>query len=713
MKKLLLLLVFVAMAAFNVSAQFECNQNYSNFLDADGEAELPIIDLVPNIEFMLTQGEVTYYVYPFATGTVNSASDVIQLTCENRGLPTFIVELTSGGDLLDNCFGTLIITSPNGGCPGDNPDICGENPDCLKLLSGYFIADETVAEIFATDIALCENALGCNGNYSIAYGLASDGPSLSFSNSISSADATQYKNPITIFYTDASTTVFLQSYLYVWANAECILKATYRPFYELDLTEEAQITPDNFMVGEIQCDQVGLALTGINDPEPISYSTSITVNCDHLGQRKVWVRNLLTGYTVPKVIEIRDPLEACGTVLGPGDRLVNYTKGIQGLFFGTEIEVNGILLPRHPGGIGWILNENDLLDGQNTLNFNSSYQALNGVSTLDIVLGQKIILFDEYDHPRESVLFDVDQSGYNGINDLITMREIILGINDGMDLPYAYFFNNSYTFPSNFNPFDFENTFTEFTFDKDDFETVDLSFEAYKVGDLNETAAPGFKAEKTTETRSAGPAYLVTDMIVEVGQEFTFELKYESEIKFKGLLAALIGDGLKFTELEHTSPQVNFNIINDNEIRILYGNPNAIAELDEITFTITAIASKAGELVDLLGLKSGFPQEIVGEGNIVIPVEDLGIITISSVNIEGVDSQINVFPNPANNNVTLSSENAELKNVIIIDAIGRTVMTRNLSSNKETLDIVNLANGLYHIKITTESGVQAATFIKE
>jgi hypothetical protein len=137
MKKLLLLLVFVALTVFNVSAQLDCNQNYSNILDADGEAELPIIDLVPNIEFMLTQGEVTYYVYPFATGTVNSASDVIQLTCENRGLPTFIVELTSGGSLLENCFGTLVITSPNNGCPGDNPDICSPNPDCLKLISGY------------------------------------------------------------------------------------------------------------------------------------------------------------------------------------------------------------------------------------------------------------------------------------------------------------------------------------------------------------------------------------------------------------------------------------------------------------------------------------------------------------------------------------------------------------------------------------------------
>lgn len=193
MKKLLLSFVLFTLTVINVSAQFDCNQNYSNSLDANGEAQLPIIELVPNIEFMLTQGTVTYYVYPFATGTVNSSDDLIQLTCENRGLPTFIVELTSGGALLENCFGTLVITSPNGGCPGGNPDICEEDSDCSKITSGYYIVGTDVTEIFATDIALCEDALGCDGTYSIAYGLASDGPSLIFSNSVSSVDATQYK----------------------------------------------------------------------------------------------------------------------------------------------------------------------------------------------------------------------------------------------------------------------------------------------------------------------------------------------------------------------------------------------------------------------------------------------------------------------------------------------------------------------------------------
>lgn len=714
MKKLLLSFVLFALAIFNLSAQFDCNQNYSTTLDADGEAEMAIIDLVPNIEFMLTQGTVTYYVYPFATGTVSSASDMVSLSCENRGLPTFIVELTDGGgSLLDNCFGNLVITSPNGGCAGGNPDICEDNSDCTKVISGYSIIGTPVTDIFATDIALCEDAFGCDGFYSIAYGYASDGPSLNFTNSISSADATQYKNPITIFYTDASTTVFIQSYIYVWENAECILKADYETVYELDLTGETQITPENFLSGDEMCDSVVIAMTELDADEPNNFQYIVNLDCDDLGEKRVWVRHTETGFTLSKIIQIIDPLEACGTILGAGDRLVYYTQGLQGLFFDTDIMVNGINLPRHPGGTGWILNEADLVDGENTMFFNSSSESLNGISTLDIVLGQKIILFDEYDDPKESVVFDVDQSGYNGLGDLITLREVILGIDDGSSLPYAYFFNNSYTFPSDFDPFDFENNFTEFTFDKADFATVDLSFEALKVGDVNGNAIPGLKEDDDTETRSAGPAYLVTDMEVEAGQEFVFELKYESDTKFKGLLAALIGDGLEFLNLEHDSPKVDYNVLNGSEIRILYGNENAIAEIDQITFTITAKASKAGALVDLLGLKSGFPQEVVGEGNIVIPVEDIELITTSSVNISGISAEVKVFPNPAHNNITLATEDTELKMVTVMAALGRVVLTKNIQGRKVSLDVNNLSKGLYHMTITTDGGLQATTFIKE
>lgn len=711
MKKLLLSFALAFIGFVSISAQLDCNQNYSNMLDAEGEAELAIIDLVSNIEFMLTQGTVSYYVFPSTFGTVTSSSDVISLTCENRGLPSFVVEVTSGGNLIENCSGTLVITSPNGGCEGSNPDICGEDGDCLKIISGYFIADESVQDIFAIDLALCEDAMGC-GSYSIAYGLASDGANLDFANSISSEDATEYKNPITIFYTDAASTVFLQSYLYVWQNAECILTSSYKTTYELDLTAEAQITPDNFLTGNNTCESVVLALTGINDPEPINFVSSITVNCDNIGERIVWVRNSETGYTLSRVVQILDPLEACGTVLGPGDRLVNYTEGIYGLFFDTEIELNGQLLPRHPGGIGWILNEDDLTSGTNTLHFLSTEFSLNGISTLDLVLGMRMILLDDYDDPIKPVLFDIDQSGYVGINDLITHRELILGINAGVGLPNAYFFNNSYVFPSDFNHFDFENTFTEYSFEADDFETVDFSFLARKVGDVNGTAVPGFQKENQSEVRSTS-VYSVTDMEVESGEEFTFEFSYESEAKVVGLLAALVSNGVEFLDWSADFEQVDANINNTNEIRLSYLSNAFEPELNKVVFTITAKATQSGKLIDMLALKSGFPQEVVDEDENVVTIDDLTTTIVLAVANGQDELNIVLYPNPVSNLIQLKSENLNVKEVQIYDMNGQKVYGQSSGDFSKSIDVQDYKNGMYILNVITDRGTEKVSFIKQ
>jgi hypothetical protein len=714
MKILLLSLILFFTASWNLAyCQIECNENYTAVLDENGETELLISDLVPNIEFILTQGTVTYYFFPFSTGTISSSDDVILLSCENQGFPAYIIEVTADGELVDNCSGQLVITSPNGGCAEDNPGICGDEPDCVKVMNGYVLYNG-VMDIFAVDIALCEDAMGCDGTYSIAYGLVIDGLSLTYTNSVSSEDASEYKNPITIRYISTDTTAYIQSYLYIWENAECILKANYRTLYELDITAEAQITPENLVVDMGICDPVVIAMTELDGDQPDDFQDLINVDCDDLGEKKIWIRNPETGYTLSKEVQIIDPLESCGSGLGPGDRLVNYTEGIQGLFFNTNIELNGDILPRHPGGIGWIINENDLSDGENTINFVTDEFNLNGISTLDLVLGLKIILNDEYDNPRESVLFDIDESGYNGIGDAITIREIILGQNNGDNYSDAFFFNNSYVFPSDFDPFDFENTYTSYSFDKADFMTTDFSFTARKVGDLNMNAIPGFTDKKDiSDVRSATPTYLVDDMTIAAGEIFTFELRYESEVKFKGLLAALVGDGIEFLELVDPIVGVQSNIINDNEIRISYLNQFAEAELDNIAFKIRATTTKSGELVDLLGLKSGFPQEVVDENNEIIVVENISTTNISSVNISGDATTVNVFPNPAENYIRITADGDVIEYVIIIDALGRRVLSQSWDSNHVLLDIRTLTKGMYHMTISTAGGLEAATFIKE
>lgn len=69
----------------------------------------------------------------------------------------------------------------------------------------------------------------------------------------------------------------------------------------------------------------------------------------------------------------------------------------------------------------------------------------------------------------------------------------------------------------------------------------------------------------------------------------------------------------------------------------------------------------------------------------------------SCTNIDEVENVISIYPNPASNNITIV--NAENANVEIINALGQVVYTNENISSNHTIDISNLSNGTYFVKI--------------
>lgn len=715
MKNFLLIFSFTLVLFGQVtSAQVECEDGLSVELGADGEAFLPISDLVPNIEFLLTQGAVSYFVFPQTTGGITSSDDLIALSCENRGVPYFVIELVSGGDLIDNCGGQLDVTSPNGGCGGSGSGVCeGPFANCLSAIAGFSYGQGASDEIFATDIALCEDELACDGVYQVAYGTVSNAANLTFTASVNTEDAEDYKNPVVLSYTIGGSVSYTQTYVYVWDNAECILLASYNSTFTLESSAELTITPESLW-SDVDCGELyAVALTEIGGDEPSTYTSSITVTCDDIGVHTVWVQNLETGFVVSRDIQILDPLEACGSVLGPDDKLISYTEGVFNTIFSTDVLLNGTALPKHPGGLGWIINQNDLIPGENILDFVTEKLSLNGISTLDLVLGQRIILIDEYEEPWEAVVFDVDEGGYTGIGDMIAIRELILGISNGEGMPNAFWFSNNHVFPSDFDPFNFENTFTSYAFDAADFDSDAFSFTVRKAGDVNGNAIPGIQDEEIdTEFRSVAPSYMVSDVLVDAGDEFTFTLRYDSEEKIKGLLAALVGDGLEFLELSSTIGGINYNIPQPSEIRVVYVEPTAVAQYATIDFEITARASKSGQLIELLGLKSGFPQEVVTGDNTVVVIDGLDLLNILSVS-DADANLISIYPNPAHQTITIDGLDSEIESIVIFDHMGKVVLRQAGNINDHAFNVSALPAGMYVVMLTTSNHVYNTALIKQ
>lgn len=78
-------------------------------------------------------------------------------------------------------------------------------------------------------------------------------------------------------------------------------------------------------------------------------------------------------------------------------------------------------------------------------------------------------------------------------------------------------------------------------------------------------------------------------------------------------------------------------------------------------------------------------------------------VTTDDVGFDDYNFDFNVYPNPANNNVTVNGliEGAQ---VDLINILGESIQTRIASNSKLTLDLDELSNGTYFIRVSTENG---------
>jgi uncharacterized repeat protein (TIGR01451 family) len=103
------------------------------------------------------------------------------------------------------------------------------------------------------------------------------------------------------------------------------------------------------------------------------------------------------------------------------------------------------------------------------------------------------------------------------------------------------------------------------------------------------------------------------------------------------------------------------------------------------------------------------------------------VITNTSLNTlvyeldAGIEDQTNstnnllVYPNPAQNTLTIDLQNIEIENCIILDAIGQTVYCNANgfgAKHKIQLNISNLSTGVYFVKVRSNNGFYTAKFIK-
>jgi hypothetical protein len=111
-----------------------------------------------------------------------------------------------------------------------------------------------------------------------------------------------------------------------------------------------------------------------------------------------------------------------------------------------------------------------------------------------------------------------------------------------------------------------------------------------------------------------------------------------------------------------------------------------------------------------------FTPTLTAEGLTRIWIDDIALkgekVSGLSVPEGNADNHISVYPNPAQNVITVQSTGHGFTSVIIKDLTGRSVLNRDIKQSVSTFDIRNLPSGVYSVTLQGTGKIYTCKFIK-
>ena len=81
---------------------------------------------------------------------------------------------------------------------------------------------------------------------------------------------------------------------------------------------------------------------------------------------------------------------------------------------------------------------------------------------------------------------------------------------------------------------------------------------------------------------------------------------------------------------------------------------------------------------------------------------------------EGNKEGVNVYPNPATNELTIELKNIKAKSIKVINVLGEVVTNKEkVGVGKMEVDVGNLAKGIYFVEVESDVGIMRRKFVKE
>ena len=215
----------------------------------------------------------------------------------------------------------------------------------------------------------------------------------------------------------------------------------------------------------------------------------------------------------------------------------------------------------------------------------------------------------------------------------------------------------------------------------------------------------GFTANLTGLTPNTGytfKAFITYNGTTVYGSEMTFTTLEQ------GVEPCNVPTGLTASDIQSESIVITWD--NDPAVsswNIQYrptGGQLSTASSSTNSYTINGLTANTSYQIQV--------QANCGDGNLS---DWSSAITVTTTGIENwLENSVNLYPNPAKEYVDIRIDgDLNVTTMEVYDVYGKLVNTVNVIENPTRINVSNLANGMYFVRVTTEAGVVTKSFLKK
>jgi hypothetical protein len=347
-----------------------------------------------------------------------------------------------------------------------------------------------------------------------------------------------------------------------------------------------------------------------------------------------------------------------------------------------------------------------------TIEANKTDNYLNGVNTLDLIQIQRHMLGIELlENPYELIAADADGDEAIRVNDIVTLRKLILGITDEIENMPSWRFVDASDRMEN-GPWPFREVISHGALTETKTEN---NFIAVKLGDVDGSAAANVAGQQT-EPRNIGIKLIAEDRQIKVGEEVVVPITTEQFKEVYGMQWTMKHEGLELIAIDGRAIELkedNAGRIQANTTTLSWASTNAVSiEQGSEVMRLTFKATKALQLSSTLQITS---EVTLAEAYVGSTMERSSIVLeIRSNDLPNVFTVSQNEPNPWKTSTVIRYDLPQAGEVklTISDVTGRTIRTYNTKGEVGvnelivTKDQLGVASGIFIYQIESAGQVE-------